>query len=34
VLTGIQIHAPDANYIWPAESYVVIDGTKQSLNIE
>ena len=23
VLTGIQIHAPDANYIWPADSYVV-----------
>jgi hypothetical protein len=34
VLTGIQIHAPDANYIWPAESYVVIDGIKQELNIE
>ncbi len=34
MLTGIQIHAPDANYIWPAESYVVIDGTKQLINIE
>jgi len=34
VLTGIQIHAPDANYIWPADSYVVIDGKKQELKIE
>ncbi len=34
VLTGIQIHAPDANYIWPADSYVVIDGRKQELKIE
>jgi hypothetical protein len=34
VLTGIQIHAPDANYIWPADSYVVIDGKKIDLNIE
>ncbi len=34
VFTGIQIHAHDANYIWPAESYVVIDGKKQELNVE
>ena len=34
VLTGIQIHAPDANYIWPADSYVMIDGKKQELKIE
>jgi len=34
VLTGIQIHAPDANYIWPADSYVVVDGKKQELKIE
>jgi hypothetical protein len=33
VLTGIQIHAPDANYIWPADSYVVMNGTKQELTI-
>lgn len=31
VITGIQIHAPDGNYIWPAESYVVINGVKQEL---
>ena len=34
VLTGIQIHAPDANYIWPADSYVVVDGEKQELKID
>jgi len=33
VLTGIQIHAPDANYIWPADSYVVMNGEKQALNV-
>jgi len=33
VLTGIQIHAPDANYIWPADSYVVMDGEKKELQI-
>jgi hypothetical protein len=34
VLTGIQIHAPDANYIWPADSYVVMDGVKQALEVQ
>jgi hypothetical protein len=34
VLTGIQIHAPDANYIWPADSYVVMNGEKQALKVE
>ena len=33
LLTAIQIHAPDANYIWPADSYVVIEGKKQELKI-
>ncbi|MFZ3137821.1 MAG: hypothetical protein WA126_10580, partial [Thermodesulfovibrionales bacterium] len=34
MLTGIQIHAPDANYIWPAESYVVVNSKKQTLEIK
>jgi hypothetical protein len=34
MLTGIQIHAPDGNYIWPAESYVVINGVKAELKVE
>ena len=29
VITGIQIHGPDGNYIWPADSYVVVDSKKQ-----
>jgi len=33
VFTGIQIHAPDANYIWPSNSYVVVNGKKQELNV-
>jgi len=31
MLTGIQIHAPDINYVWPAESYVIKDGEKHAL---
>ena len=34
LFSGIQIHAPDANYIWPADSYVVVDGKKQELKID
>ena len=34
VITGIQIHGPDGNYIWPAESYAVVNGTKIQLNVE
>jgi hypothetical protein len=34
MFTGIQIHAPDANYIWPADSYVMVEGKKQELKIE
>jgi Limiting CO2-inducible proteins B/C beta carbonyic anhydrases len=33
VFTGIQIHAPDANYIWPSDSYVVIEGVKSELKV-
>jgi len=33
VFTGIQIHAPDANYIWPADSYAVINGKKEELKV-
>ena len=34
LFSGIQIHAPDANYIWPADSYVVVDGKKQELKLD
>jgi hypothetical protein len=33
MLTGIQIHAPNETYIWPADSYVMINGNKQELSI-
>ena len=31
MITGIQIHAPEGNYIWPAESYVVGGGTREEV---
>jgi hypothetical protein len=33
VLTGIQIHGPDAEWIWPGESYVVVDGRESPLTL-
>jgi hypothetical protein len=33
MFTGIQIHAPDANYIWPADSYVIVEGKKNEIKI-
>lgn len=34
LITGIQIHASDGNYIWPADSYVVVNGVKTELKVE
>lgn len=31
LITGIQIHIPDGNYIWPAECYVVVNGVRQEI---
>lgn len=31
VFTGIQIHCPGENYLWPDESYCVVNGEQQSL---
>ncbi|NWF52923.1 MAG: hypothetical protein HXY47_07585 [Nitrospirae bacterium] len=28
LVTGIQIHAPDGNYIWPAECYAFVNGLR------
>ena len=33
VITGIQIHGPDANYVWPAEYYAIVNGKKQEITI-
>jgi hypothetical protein len=34
VITGIQIHGPEGNYISPAESYAVINGKKQEIKLD
>jgi hypothetical protein len=31
--TGIQIHGPDGNYIWPSESYAVVKNKRKALNL-
>lgn len=31
IITGIQIHAPDGNYIWPSECYAVVNGVRQEI---
>jgi len=33
VFTGIQIHGPDSNYIWPASCYAVVNNTKYGLTV-
>ena len=33
LITGIQIHGPDGNYIWPSECYAVVNGMKQEINL-
>jgi hypothetical protein len=32
-LTGIQINAPDGNYIWPAECYAFVNGIKKDVTL-
>jgi len=34
VITGIQIHGPEVNYVWPAECYAVVNGNKIQLKVE
>ncbi len=33
VFTGIQIHGPDDNYIWPSESYAVVNDKRKAINL-
>jgi len=33
VFTGIQIHGPDGNYIWPSESYAVVKNKRTAINL-
>lgn len=34
IVTGIQIHAPDGNYVWPASCYAVVNGTKMEIELK
>lgn len=31
VITGIQIHGPDNNYVWPVTCYAVVAGTRHDI---
>lgn len=31
VVTGIQIHGPDGNYVWPASCYAIVEGIRQDV---
>ncbi|MGB9714943.1 MAG: hypothetical protein ACPL1G_00805 [Thermodesulfovibrionales bacterium] len=33
LIMGIQINAPDGNYIWPAECYVFVNGIKKDVTL-
>jgi len=33
ILTGIQIHGPEGNHIWPASCYAVVDGGRQEITL-
>ena len=33
LFTGIQIHGPEGNYVWPAECYAVVDGVRQEVTL-
>lgn len=33
-ITGIQIHAPNGNFIWPADFYVVVQNKKKNIKIK
>jgi hypothetical protein len=33
LMTGIQINAPDGNYIWPAECYAFVNGIKKDITL-
>ena len=32
-ITGIQIHGPEGNYIWPSVTYAVVNGRKKNMAI-
>lgn len=34
VITGIQIHGPENNYVWPGECYAVVNNKVEKLKVE
>lgn len=32
--TGIQIHGPSGNYVWPSECYAVVNGKREALDLK
>jgi hypothetical protein len=33
VVTGIQVHGPEGNYVWPASCYAVVNGIRQEIKL-
>jgi hypothetical protein len=33
LFSGIQIHGPDGNYIWPAEQYAIVNSKKRKIEL-
>jgi hypothetical protein len=33
LFTGIQIHGPEGNYIWPAEQYAIVNSKKRKIEL-
>jgi hypothetical protein len=31
LITGIQVHGPDKNYVWPSTCYAIVDGLRYEL---
>ncbi|RJR17022.1 MAG: hypothetical protein C4581_08880 [Nitrospiraceae bacterium] len=34
IISGIQIHGPSGNYVWPSECYTVVNGKRETLNLK
>ncbi len=34
VFTGIQIHGPGANFVWPSLCYTIVKGNKMDINLD
>ncbi len=34
VMTGIQVHGPRGNYVWPTTSYAVVEGVRKDIKLQ